>query len=275
MGIIFAKTRHKYDPYVDFWNLVEFSGFPLVYVDEMDLYNSDNIYITAPCNGDWEAHIQNHTDHTAKLIHWNLERPGEGTVESYATDGKKTIERRLFDEIIVSDRQLAADTGFTYVPLGSHAKLGQPADDKRFDVTHLMCYSPRRAFLFDYLTPLTNYNGMSIAPNGWGEQRHKSLQQSRFMLSIHQDEHKYIEPLRFALAVAYGLPIIVEESYDSFPYNPGSGEITVLSGTPIKRLDRIVANMRKDYSRYRSAGLMLRNKMCGEWSFRNCIEKYL
>lgn len=231
--------------------------------------------MTAPYNGDWEAHVSNHPHRTARLIHWNLERPGERSVDEFAHDNHKLIERGLFDNVIVSDRQMAKDANLTYVPVGSHAKLGQPSDDKRFDVVHLMCYSNRRAFMFDYLTPLRSYSGISIAQNGWGEERHKSLQQSRFMLSVHQDEHKYIEPLRFALAVAYGLPIIVEDSYDTFPYNERNGEITVLTGVPIQRLDRIVAGMRKDYARYRSAGLMLRNKMCGEWSFRNCIERYL
>lgn len=244
-----------------------------MYVDEMDLYDATKTYITAPYNGDWEAHISNHLDHAAKLIHWNLERPGEGTVQKYKEDNERTIERQLFDEIIVSDRQLAVDTGFTYVPLGSHAKLGQPSDTKLFDVVHLMCYSLRRAFLFDYLTPRRALNGMSIAPNGWGEERHKSLQMSRFMLSIHQDNHNYIEPLRFALAAAYALPIVVDDSYDTWPYVPGTGEISIVSDHG--KLATTVTAMRRDYGRYRSAGLMLRNKMCGEFSFRKCIERYL
>lgn len=272
--IIFARPRHQYDSYTDFWNLVQLSGFPLVYVDEMDLYNSEHTYITAPYNGDWEAHVSNHPNRTAKLIHWNLERPGEYSVDSYAHDNHKLIERGLFDEVIVSDRQMAEDTNLKYVPVGSHIKLGQPSDVKIFDVVGLMCYSPRRAFLFDYQTPHRALNGISIAPNGWSEERHESLQTSRFMLSIHQDEHKYIEPLRFALAAAYGLPIVVDDSYDVYPYNEDTGEITVIQDN-YKSVDRVIANLRRNYGRYRSAGLMLRHKMCGEFSFRRCIERYL
>lgn len=271
--IIFARPRHNYDSYTDFWALVELSGFSWVYVDQMELYNSNNTYITAPYNGDWKAHISNHLDHTAKLLHWNLERPGERTVAEHAEDGRRTIERKLFNDIIVSDKQLALDTGFTYVPVGSHAGLGQPSDVKMFDVVHLMCYSLRRAFMFDYLTPRQHLNGMSIAPNGWGAERHKSLQLSRFMLSIHQDNHPYIEPLRFALAAAYALPIVVDESVDTWPYVPGTGEITILRD--YKNVARAIAAMRREYNRYRSAGVMMRNKMCGEMSFRKCIERYL
>ncbi len=35
--ITFVKTRHVYDSYTDFWRLVELSGFPTIYYDELDL----------------------------------------------------------------------------------------------------------------------------------------------------------------------------------------------------------------------------------------------
>src|SRR3972149_12259759 len=51
---IFVKTRYHYDPYVDFWDLVALSKFQSVYVDEMDLYDSEKLYMVSPHNGELE-----------------------------------------------------------------------------------------------------------------------------------------------------------------------------------------------------------------------------
>lgn len=270
--IIFAKTRHKYDSYTDFWSLVELSGFPWVWVDEMELGNANHTYITAPFNGDWEAHVKNHPGHKATLIHWNLERPGAGTVEQFAAANKRTLEFGIFDKVIVSDRRMAIDAGLDYVPLGSHKGLGEPGTQKRWDVVHLMCYSLRRAFMFEYLTPRKQYNGITVAPNGWGDVRHKSLQESRFMLTIHQDEHKYIEPLRYALAAAYALPIVSEDSFDFYPYS--SDDVLVVPGN-IRVLYKVVIMARRMYQEHAAAGVALRKKMCGPLSFRKCLEAHI
>jgi len=270
--VIFAKSRHVYDSYSDFWRLVELSGFPIVYVDEMDLQNGRNLYITAPNNGDLTNHMANHVTRNAKVFLWNLERPGDDTVEHYRRDNQAWIDAGCVDEVIVSDKKLASVTNFHYIPVGSHIGFGFVSDVKIFDVVHLMCYSLRRAFLFDYLTPLAHYNGISIAPNGWGDVKCKSLSMSKFMLSIHQDDHMYIEPLRFALAAAYGLPIISEFAEDVFPYVAGA-EIILLDD--VIKLDSTVRGARRNYRRHASAGLMMRNRMCGEFSFRRCIERYM
>ena len=33
----FVRTRYDYDSYADFWRLVRISGFPVRYVDEMNV----------------------------------------------------------------------------------------------------------------------------------------------------------------------------------------------------------------------------------------------
>jgi len=42
------------------------------------------------------------------------------------------------------------------------------------------------------------------------------------MVNVHQDDWLVIEPLRFALAAAYAIPIISEWVHDPWPYMPGA-----------------------------------------------------
>lgn len=68
-NIIFAKTRHVYQSYDDFWRLVALSGFETCYVDEID-HNRDATYIFTPTNGEtlngWDRG-------RARIIWWDLE----------------------------------------------------------------------------------------------------------------------------------------------------------------------------------------------------------
>ena len=94
MNTIFAKTRYVYDSYTDYWRLVELSGFPICYVDEMDVYNPANIYIISPMNGEIYdfMNIARRVDHISTLYQWNLERPGgSGDIERYVNDNRKGI----------------------------------------------------------------------------------------------------------------------------------------------------------------------------------------
>lgn len=226
--IIFARTRYHYDSYTDFWKLVELSGYPIVYVDEIEINNPDNTYIFSPMNGEFQSLIPKTwvpKGHRCTILHWNLERPsGSGGLLFYKESNQRYIDRGWIDAVLVSDRQLAADTGFKYVPLGSHKDLGEFSlhCDKMYDVAVMSCYSPRRAFLFNYPYLKAQDNGLTIAPNCWGQERHEALKASRYMLNIHQDGYQYLEPLRFALAAAYGLPIISESCGSFYPYTNGT-----------------------------------------------------
>jgi hypothetical protein len=275
--IIFARTRWKYDSYVDYWDLVELSGFPVVWLDEMDLSRSDAAYIVSPMNGEFLPYMEQHRDRASNVFLWNLERPGgSGGLEEYMHSNREYMYAGHLDDVIVSDRQLADATGFKFMPLGSHEQLGEPGslEDRLlgYDLIHLCCYSNHRAWMFRTPSdPHRVLEKLTVARNAWGRIRHLSLQQSRYMLNVHQDEFQYIEPLRFSLAAAYGLPIISEQCYDIYPYSSA-----VYKADNIRAL--LGAEWVRDMEYYRHAyrlGLEMRDTMTTQYSFRNCLEKYL
>jgi hypothetical protein len=262
---------------MDYWSLVELSGYPVVWLDEMDL-SEDVTYIVSPMNGEFEPFMEHYKDRVSKVMLWNLERPGDDGIQGYSNGNYRYIEAGLLDGVIVSDRQLARDTGFKYVPLGSHHKLGTPGDLAYrldgYDLIHLCCYSVRRSYLFKTPEePKDVISGLYVASNGWGYERHLSLINSRFMLNIHQDQYPYMEPLRFSLAAAYGLPILTEYCLDIYPYKTGwvhmSENVMDLLDSDWVREDDIFSGHAYP------AGLEMRRVMTTEFSFRACLEKYL
>ena len=272
--IIFAKTRWSYDSYTDFWKLVDLSGFPTCFVDQMDLYNPDNVYITTPVNGELRPFIDERKDRKATLFHWNLERPGDDTVQNFVNGNAEFVEAGYADAVIVSDDTLAAmHPCFKYVTLGSHESLGNVAfaTEKLYDFIHLSCYSNRRSFMFSNPSKLkTRLWAYSVAPNGWGIERHNNMIHSRFMLCIHQDAHKFIEPLRFSLAAAYALPLISEEVYEEqYPY-VNFGKFFSLADMSIG-----IQTMLEDYDTWWNIGIKFRESMTGPFSFRKCIESVI
>lgn len=218
--IVFARTRHRYDSYTDFWQLVDLSEYLTCYVDEID-FHSDNLYITSPMNGDYRAHVANHAeDRTCVLMHWLLERPGD-SIREFRDTNQELIDRKLVDLNLVSCPQMARDTGFHYVVMGSHPGLGIPNYDmdKVYDAIGLMAYTPRRAFLFQ--TPERvkgQWYSLRLAPNGWGNERDYALRHSHFAINIHKDKYVYCEPLRMALFAAYDLFAVSEALPDDHPY---------------------------------------------------------
>lgn len=264
--IIFVKTRYTYDSYTDFWRLIELSGFPTIYVDELDLSQS-GVYISAPYNGEWEPHVgpQLSSRRRAHLIHWLLERPAgsAGSVDKYATRQWELIRTRLADEVWVSDFQLAKETSLRHVVLGSDEGLGEPGEDKDYLFCHMSAPVPRRTGIY------ASFPQERIGQNCWPPERDEVLKKSKFALNVHQDIYSYQEPLRFALFAAYGLPIVSEGLADAFPY---SEEYIVIS--PYTRL---VGTMRhvlaEDYSKYRDMGLRTRDRMTKEFRFKDLVEK--
>lgn len=269
--IVFARTRYVYPSYTDFWRLVELSDYPTVYLDEIDLLDRNTTYISAPFNG--EFFELEDRPRKCKLYLWNLERPsGSGNINRYIYHMHKHMRKGYMDGVIVSDIALSERTNFKYVPVGSHEGLGSPGTDKMYDFIHLMCYSNRRAFLFN--APDINkseFAGCSIAVNGWGEERHIRLQQSKYMLNVHQDEDQFMEPLRFALAAAYGLVILTENLYKKSPPYDGDGVIAFPYPGVMGAMGRAVHM----YDELKDSGYRLRELMTGPYSFRSCIERYL
>jgi len=155
--------------------------------------------------------------------------------------------------------------------LGSHKKLADtppnPNGDKAYDLALMMYRNPyRRARVISALKEV----GVTIAPDGWGSERHTSLLSSKAMLHIHQEEDvRTVAPLRFAIAAAYQLPLITETCTDFygldsyvpvFPYhNLADGVKTLLTDTSI--LDHW--------------GAKLYQLMCRNFTFWHSVESML
>lgn len=265
--ITFVKTRHTYDSYKDFFRLVELSSFPIIYTDQVDV-SKPGLYIVAPMNGEWRPHIDNQSDkvRNAHLILWNIERPSgsTGSVGNYAQSNRELIYNRHVDEVWISDRRLAEETHLRFVVLGSHPEMGVIDDaPKEYSFCHLSYQVPRRQSIYDAFDPA------EIGPNGWGAQRHEMLKRCKFALNVHQDNHPFQEPLRFALFAAYGLPIISETILNSYPW---SDELMIYS-----TYDYLAQTVRQvlaePYEKYQEMGLKARNRMCNEFGFRKMVEQ--
>lgn len=265
--ITFLRTRHNYDSYRDYWSLVELSGFATMFVDEFRP-SMDGVFIVSPMNGEWKPHIDNHRGrNNSYLIHWNLERPSgsSGYIGAYAKSAYDMIKDRYLDEVWVSDRKLAEESGLKYIPVGSHADFGKPkAGPKRYMFCHMSAPVPRRTTLW------SNFDNGAIGPNSWFEERHAVLQDSYFGLNTHQDNHPFQEPLRLALFASYGLPILSESLVDSYPYVENE---TILTCDYMSIPERIKSLVEEDYDEYRDLGLKARKLVCEEVTFRDSVIK--
>lgn len=217
---VFARTRHTYDSYSDMWQLVKLAEFPTCFVDEIDL-RQPVTYITSPFTGETRGHLANQRgavkDPVARVVWWNLERPD--TEKGMPEDAMREAAQRQTDELLalvdaiwVSDRYYASlDPRYQFVILGSDARLAghepiEPKHPTSYDVIHLSYITYRRKFIYDAL----RRSGITIAPNGWGNERDRALRASRCMLNVHQTPSPVGEPLRFALAAAYKLALMTE-----------------------------------------------------------------
>lgn len=281
--IIFAKPVHQYDSYTDFWRLVELSGFRTISVSDIDL-TRDEVVITAPMNGDFKEHMVGNLKHwqetgkvaggalhrqrvsglprQAHIVLWNLERPGgmSGSVGEYARESMSWIVNRWCDEVWVSDPTLADDTMLRYVILGSDYGLGEPGSNKNYDMVHMSVEIPRRANIYK------RFRG--IGPNCWDPQRDQVLKESRFALIVHQDNNPYVEPLRYALYAAYGLPVVTESVTSSYPY--GGDIITADYPDLVNKLKECLEG---DYATYQAMGQRLRDKLCRDFQFGSVVKQ--
>ncbi len=275
--ITFCRTRHVYDSYTDFWRLVELSGFPTIYVDEIKI-DEPGVYITSPMNGDYEAHLKNELNRQveyslprmAHLILWNLERPSHasdgywGSMGQYNQRNEELLYARLLNEIWVSDTQMAHDSGHTcrYVTLGSDYGLGEPGEEKQYDLVHMSAIYGRR---------VTIYNDFSnIGANSWGDERHQVLQRSKFALNIHQDNYSFQEPLRKALFAAYGLPIISETCYDQFPFQSGDTAMFFGYNEIVNKAKEMIHD---DYDKWVGMGEKARKMLCENYQFGRMVRR--
>lgn len=214
MEIIFCRTRadpEYYRPYTDFWRLVELAGFGRIWLDELEP-GRDAVYILTPMNAEYADVLPRlRGSRCCKVAWWRLERPGSynWVVEGHNAEG--------IDQIWVSDRHWASrvECPGRFVPLGSHEQLGEfnPAGTKKYDWLALSALNPRRLGVYHQIEG-------QAAKTCWPPEREEILARTAFMVNIHRDDYRMLEPLRFALAAAYGMPIISEVCDDPFPFEP-------------------------------------------------------
>lgn len=220
MRIVFAQPRHKYDSYTDFRKLVELSEFESVYFDEIDRDAEDTTYIVSPLNNSfprWSGKAK------ARFVYWNLERPDVESAPFWELPGlavHASVSSALtqFDEVWVSDRHFASiDKRLKHAVLASHEGLAEgPLHFHVYDYCHMSYVWGRREHV---IVPLRV--SLREGPNGWGAERARVLRSSRFMVNVHQTAAPIMEPLRFALAAAYRLPMVSEAIKDPWPLVPG------------------------------------------------------
>jgi len=205
MTIHFCRTEHHYRPYDDWYRLAELSGYEVIPISQMDVLNPDHVYIV----NHFGALGMPGNEHEAKarIILWQLE---------WAKVEDKGEYPPNIREIWASDKWYADYYGARYTLLGSHEGLVDTPPNrngaKEYDVCLMMYREPyRRRYLINRMIDA----GITIAPDGWDEERDRILNSSRCMLHIHQhDDIATVAPLRFALAAAYKLPLITETCKD-------------------------------------------------------------
>lgn len=261
--IVFARTRYEYPSYQDFWRLVELSRFSVVYVDEIDLA-SEHTYIFTPMNGEVVPHLRNFSGkRRAKVIWWNLERPHDETLPS----SMDTLEG-LIDAVWVSDRYFATlNSRFSFVRLAGHQHYGLRSAAKHWDVCHLSYLWGRRLEAVDRLRA----QSVSVAPEAWGIRDQNSIvATSHLMLCLHQYAvFPIIEPVRFAIAACYGIPIISEDFMDR------EANDLVISTRPIGQIDQNVLEWLNHKNRLAEEGEKLHRRLCITTDFRQEVERAL
>lgn len=254
--VIFARPRWEYGSYSDLWRLVELSGYPLIYIDEIDA-QSDNCYIFSTPATDWHHGWQ---DARARIIFYNI--------EWYLDVDYRSIPGV---EVWSVDKAFAERIGAQYVPMGSHVDLNPtPSDklDKLYDVVTLWAASSRRYTGYDMLQ---RFN-VQRAPDGWGEERHKSLLQSRAMCIVHQnDTAPFTAGQRWAIAAAYRLPVISECVTDAGIL----AEDTIF--TDLLSIGEVTASWMRIENRAKLVGRgeALHQLLCHDRTFKKSVERAL
>lgn len=270
---VFARTRHEYGSYQDFWRLVELSGFATCFVDQIRL-DSPETFVVTPINGEFRPHIENERRRVAlgdgkvraNVIWWALERPDHAG----AQDWSETVTDLLqyVDGIWVSSMYLRKlDERVTWVPMGSHARLAEPLFERVFayDVAMMAYMTPRRQRIADQFVQ----RGFKLAPNAWGKERDEILRSTRCMLNVHQNDQPapMEEPLRFALAAAYKLPLVSEEVQDPGLLLYGTDFLSHPYGGLVMAVERVLFAP----SLASVLGDNLHHQLCVEHTFERCV----
>lgn len=191
----FVAPFRDYPSYSDLWRLVELSGFERVYAHQIDLDDLSETYIFISPDG-----IPDCTNAKARCIFWQFEYQGDYTNQP----NKDTCPEQWS-----SDPTDAKTRGARFVLLGSHPYLNPTLDktDPQYDLTLLGYMTDRRRVIKDQLS---EYRWTPDYPGHDTATRHEILRSTRLMLHVHQHDTPALAPIRYALAAAYKLPVLVE-----------------------------------------------------------------
>jgi hypothetical protein len=255
--IIFCRTRHDYDSYIDFWDLVRLCGFETRYIDEIDV-EEDACFIFTPWNGEAE-HLRGQLNRRkiGRVVYWRLER-FDSNPRPYIDVIDQASE--LVDEIWVSDRWISTwDLRLKYVCFGSHPDFGATREEPRYDFTHQSYAWGRRDNLYAQLRHL----GLREGPSSWGDERAEVLRHSRLMLNLQQYKDPVTAPIRFAVAAAFRLPTVSETIRDAHPV------ADLVACAPYRKIVKLVQQTLKINDG--TLGDALHERLCHEWSFRKQV----
>lgn len=202
---VFVVPETHYESYADFWTLVSLAGFDIRQMRDIDLLDESAVYIFVT-----PEPLPDVSDAKARCIAWLFE---------YAGDYVQDVSRWR-GELWASDKAYADAIGARFVLLGSDARLrlATPplAEPPEFDVTMLGYLTPRRQAV---KAELAHLRWAEPDYPGHGVKRHQMLENTRAVLHTHQhDAAPYAAPLRYAVAAAYGKPVISEALADDSPY---------------------------------------------------------
>ena len=268
--IIFARTRHTYQSYDDFWSLVALSDFPTCFVDEIDP-SKDHTYIFTPHNGEFVHHAASKglawANRRAKIIWWFLERPDGNLVP--LDDFMKPV-LPVIDEVWVSDGTISElHPRLKRMVLGGHEGLAlvPPQDFKEYDFAHMSYAWGRREELYAYIC----VRGLREAPNAFGKERSEILATTKLMVSVHQYPLPVIAPLRFAIAAAHRLPVLTETVKDPYPHVIGHD----LWHADFENIPDEAAGLLENPGLLWQLAKNLHERLCVEWTFRRGVEEAL
>lgn len=264
MTTYFVRTRHHYGTYDDLFKLAELSGYPVIYLDEIEQHDAlGNVFIISPVNGEW-LHWERGR-YRGKLILWQL--------EWLQVDGNPPP--LCVDETWCSDAWEARRIGARYIPMGSHEALPAFRPEQPlapvYDVAQISYQVYRRQEMSNKMHDL----GLRLAPveNLWGVDRSQVLWHSRVMVHVHQhDNVRTVAPLRWCIAAAHRLPLITEAVNDAgiFNYNVMHIDTQWLPGFVYA-----ILNMQGAESILKTYAQLLHQKLCVDMPFRVSVERAL
>jgi hypothetical protein len=262
-SVIFARPRHEYGSYKDYFKLVELSGYPIIYKDEIDS-DSDNTYILSTPDTYWHDGTERHgwPGAKARIIYYSLE---------WYTDVDYASIPGLA-ETWSPDKWFAERHGMRYVPMGGHEGLKlhpTPQNGKVYDAATLFAPCYRRYYAMGQF----KNEGVTVAPNGWDEERHRILMQSYCMVQVHQhDNLPVVAPQRWVLAAAYELPMITETLGDCGIFGQSYRLMSDLD-----HMGEFVRMWTRDGNEQRLAdfGFALHGLLCRDYTFRKAIESHV